>query len=528
MDMSDSKQIIVVGAGIGGLSAAIRLAGQGHRVRVLERQDKVGGKLNRVEMDGFSFDMGPSLITMPYVLKDLFQSAQRRMADYLELVPLEVTCRYFYRDGVMLDAWRDTERLAAEFARLNAGDGIALQRFLVYARRLYQAAADPFLFHSLGSPVDVLLTFVRYVLRGHRDPVGVSADEENNTVLTRLQAVLSALAPTTLDQTVRHFFTDEHLRQLFDRYATYNGSSPYQVASVYSIIPYVEMVDGGWYSCGGTYAVAQALEKLARELGVEISTNCPIRRILVERKRARGVVLADGRVVRSDIVVANSDVVTTYRELLSPAVRSSRFVRKLARLEPSCSGFVLMLGVNKEYPQLAHHNIFFSDDYPAEFSDLFVHKRPVQNPTIYICATTRTDPSQAPQGCENLFILVNAPYLTQTSNWQSEAGVYRDRILDLLASYKQLDLSDLREHIVCEQMLTPEDFWQRYGANAGSIYGLSSNQRMAPFTRPGNRAKDIRGLYFVGGSTHPGGGVPLVMLSGKIVSELIAQDLSQS
>lgn len=523
------KRIIVIGAGIGGLSAAIRLAAQGHSVTMLERQAQVGGKMNRVEMSGFSFDTGPSLITMPYVLEDLFRSAQREPKDYLDLLPLDITCRYFYRDGLVLNAWRDHERLAEEFARLNPQDGASFYRFLESARNIYQAAADPFLYHSLGKPLNVLWTFIRYVLWGHPDSEqkhdvepGHPAASSTTTLFSRLKAVLAALSPQTLDSSVRGFFQDEHLRQLFDRYATYNGSSPYQVASVYSIIPYVELADGGWYPRGGIYAVAQALERLACELGVSIETDCDVRRILVERNEARGVVLADGRVMRSDIVIANSDVVTTHKELLSSAVRDQRLTRRMERLEPSCSGFVLLLGLDKQYPQLAHHNIFFSDDYPAEFDDLFERHIPLRNPTIYVCDTSRSDSTQAPAGHENLFVLVNAPYLTVQSDWQREAPAYRDRILDILASYKQVDLSDLREHIVYESILTPQDFYDKYGANAGSIYGLSSNERMAPFTRPGNKSH-IRNLYFVGGSTHPGGGVPLVMLSGKIVADLISQ-----
>lgn len=537
--MSHHTSCIVVGAGIGGLSAAIRLAVQGYSVQLFERQPTVGGKLNLLEMDGFSFDTGPSLITMPDVLRDLFQSAHRRMEDYLDLIPLDITCRYFYRDGVTLNAWRDIDRLAAEFSSINVHDGEALYRFIGYTRALYEAAADPFLYHSLGNPLDILNTFVRYVVKGHpthvssfqRNEDGQSSkngedDGNNGTMLSRLRAVLAALSPRTLDQCVRDFFQDEHLRQLFDRYATYNGSSPYRVASVYSLIPSIELADGGWYPRGGIYALARALERLAREVGVCIETGCGVKRILVEHDQARGVVLADGRVMRAEVVIANSDVVTTHRELLSSTRRNERLVKRLERLEPSCSGFVLLLGVNKQYPQLAHHNIFFSDDYPSEFVDLFERRIPIRNPTIYVCATTRTDTTQAPAGHDNLFVLVNAPYLTKQSDWQRDAPAYRERILNLLASYRQIDLSDLREHIVCEAMITPEDFWEKYGANGGSIYGLSSNARMAPFARPGNRSQEIRDLYFVGGSTHPGGGVPLVMLSGKIVADLIAHDVT--
>ncbi|GHO75808.1 phytoene desaturase [Ktedonobacter sp. SOSP1-85] len=518
------REIIVIGAGIGGLSAAIHLATKGHRVSVLERQAQVGGKLNLIEKEGFAFDTGPSLITMPHVLRELFAVAGRRLEDYLELIPLEVTCRYFYRDGVVFNAWRDRECLAQEFARFNPEDGEAFRRFFEHARSIYEAAADPFLYHSLGSPLNIVRIFWHYVLKGHES--GAGADE---SLSRRWRAVMAALSSRTLDQEVRRFFQDEHARQLFARYATYNGSSPYQMAAVYSLIPYVEVADGGWYPRGGMYSIARALEKLARELGVTLETNCEVKRIQVSVRRkltslrpeVRGIVLADGRVLHCDAVVANSDVVTTHSQLLSPAVQKQATLRKLAKLEPSCSGFVLLLGTDKTYPDLEHHNIFFSDDYQAEFADLFEKRVPIQNPTIYICATTRTDPTQAPPGGENLFILVNAPYLTKAIDWQREAPAYRERILDLLASYKQVDLSDLREHIVCEEMLTPEYFWQKYGSNAGSIYGLSSNGRMAPFTRPGNCSPEVERLYFVGGSTHPGGGIPLVMLSGRIVAELV-------
>ena len=524
-----TKHVIIVGAGIGGLSAAIYLASQGHHVQIIERQPRVGGKLNQVAMQGFTFDTGPSLITMPYVFYDLFQTAQRQLEDYLDLVPLDITCRYFYRDGLVLHAWRDRQRLVDEFARLSPPDAHALQRFIAYTASLYQAAADPFLFHSLGGPLDVMGTFVRYVMHGHAIAATSKVHtrvNEPTSQLYRLKTVLAALSPTTLNQVIGSFFTDKHLRQLFDRYATYNGSSPYQVASVYSIIPYVELASGGWYLRGGIYTLAQALERLAQELGIAIATNCHVQRILVEHGEARGVVLGDGQVLRADIVIANSDVVTTHRELLSPAVRRERLVRRLERLEPSCSGFVLMLGVDKRYPQLSHHNIFFSDDYRAEFDDLFARRIPLRDPTVYVCATSRSDATQAPEGHENLFVLVNAPYLTAESNWQGNAAAYRQRVLNVLASYPQAGLTDVRDHIVCERILTPEDFRKQYGANRGSIYGLSSNARMAPFTRPGNRSKEIRHLYFVGGSTHPGGGVPLVTLSGKIVAELIAQDMA--
>ena len=220
---SHSKHIIVIGAGIGGLSAAIHLAAKGHHVTILERQPRVGGKLNLVEMDGFSFDTGPSLITMPHVLRDLFRIVNKRLEEYIDLMPLDITCRYFYRDGVVLNAWRDHQKLAEEFARLCPKDGEAFFRFYNFAKGIYEAAEDPFLYHSLGSPLDVLRTFVRYVLKGHPDAeqgnesVGEAFEKQDSTMFSRLNAVLAALSPQTLDQCVRSFFKDPHLHQLFDR-----------------------------------------------------------------------------------------------------------------------------------------------------------------------------------------------------------------------------------------------------------------------------------------------------------------------
>ncbi|HET8912014.1 MAG TPA: phytoene desaturase family protein, partial [Ktedonobacteraceae bacterium] len=476
------KQVIVIGAGIGGLSAAVHLAARGYDVRVIERHERVGGKLNRIERQGFTFDTGPSLITMPYVFEALFRLAGRKLEDYLQLVPLDPTCRYVYRDGTVINAWRDRQRMADEFSKLTPHDGAAFSDFLAYAGQIYEAAADPFLYHSLGGPFDVMRTFARYILKGHPDGEATKniRTGKRPSILQRWRAVKAALESTTLSQRISSFFEDEHIRQLFERYATYNGSSPYQVGAVYSIIPYVELASGGWYLQGGIYSLAEALCKLATELGVAIQTGSNVQRILVSYGEARGVVLDDGQILRSDVVIANSDVVTTHRELLSPSTVGGRYVRQLEKLEPSCSGFVVMLGIDRTYPQLEHHNIFFSDDYQREFDDLFVTKQPQQNPTIYVCVTSRSDPSQAPAGHENLFILVNAPYLTSQSHWKRDATTYRDLIIDRLVEHPYAGLEDLREHIVCEEILTPENFRQKYGANRGSIYGLSSNQRMAP------------------------------------------------
>jgi phytoene desaturase len=266
------------------------------------------------------------------------------------------------------------------------------------------------------------------------------------------------------------------------------------------------------------YELPSALASLAQELGVKICTGAEVEKILIERGRARGVQLAGGETIKCDAVLANSDAVDTYRRLIGRAERSVYTDRKLERLEPSSSGFVLLLGVARRYPQLAHHNIFFSSDYPAEFRALFDEGRPAADPTVYVCASSRTDASQSPVGHENLFVLVNAPATNGQTDWAKASRGYRDLIVRRL---EENGLDRLSEAIDYEHIMTPEDFERTYHAHRGSIYGISSNQRRSAFLRPPNKARDIEGLYFAGGATHPGGGIPLVLLSGKMAAELL-------
>jgi len=260
------------------------------------------------------------------------------------------------------------------------------------------------------------------------------------------------------------------------------------------------------------YEIPKALERLARELNVEFRFDAEIEKILVEEGKAVGVKLKSGEQLKSDLVVANSDAVETYRNLL-PVEN-----KKIESREPSCSGFVMLLGVKRQFPKLAHHNIFFSDDYKAEFDAIFKELRPARNPTIYVCAASKTDVTQAPVGCENLFVLINAPYTSEKTNWEKEKKSYRDLIIKKL---ENAGLENLENSIDFEQIITPFDFEQKYRANRGSIYGVSSNGIFSAFLRVPNKAKDIENLYFVGGATHPGGGIPLVLLSGKMAAESI-------
>lgn len=488
------KEIIIVGAGLGGLAAACRLAKSGFSVTIFEKNATVGGKINFVESSGYRFDTGASLLTMRHVLEELFEFCETRIEDYLEIVACDPICRYFWSDGTRFDASQSIEKTEQEIDRIAPEDVINFRKYLADARRKYEVAEKTFLAHSLNDLPKLLRP--KY-----------------------LKDLLAISGTKTLDRHNARFFRSDKLQQLFNRFATYNGSSPYQTPATFALIPHVEFGLGAWYVRGGMYQIPLALERLARQLGVKIFTESAVENIVVENGKAVGI-SANGEALRGDFVIANSDAIETYRNLIEKKERRIFTDKKLEKREPSCSGFVLLLGTKKKFPQLAHHNIFFSDDYRAEFDAIFKRKIPASNPTIYICATSTTDETQSPVGHENLFVLINAPYTTPQTNWENEKRDYRNIIVKKLEDF---GLRDLNDSIDYEQIITPEDFEEKYNANRGSIYGVSSNGVFSAFMRVPNRARDIENLYFAGGATHPGGGIPLVLLSGKMAAEMIAR-----
>jgi phytoene desaturase len=490
------QPVVIIGAGIGGLSAAIRLAVAGQQVIVLEANDTVGGKMSEWQADGFRWDTGPSVITMRQVFEDLFASAGRRLDDYLTLLPVDPLTRYFYPDGARLDALADPDAMDAQIAAIAPQDVAGYRRYLHYAGEI----------HRITGPVFI-----------YNDPPSI-----RRLMQTRLPDMLRVDPLRTMDGAIRSFVRSPHLRQLLGRFATYVGASPYLAPATLNVIAHVELAGGVWYPQGGIYSIARAFERLARELGVDIRTGARVDKILLDGEAVRGVLLQDGSSIDAAAVIANVDVATVYERLLRDTPRSLRRAASLTQVEPSCSGFILMLGVEGETPDLAHHNIFFSSDYRREFSDIFQRGVPPDDPTIYVAITSKTDPDHAPRGCENWFVLVNAPPLGEAFDWGSEAAAYRDHVLARLADFGH----DLRGRIRTERMLTPVDLERLTGARRGALYGASSNNRFSALRRPHNRAGDVRGLYFAGGTTHPGGGVPMVTLSGKVAARLVLDDLN--
>lgn len=485
--------IIIIGGGLGGLSAAIHLAAAGRRVVLFEKNERVGGKLNLLEGGGYTFDTGPSLVTMPWVLRSVIETAGARLEDELHLIQLDRSCRYHWADGEHFDAWQNMPLLIQEINRLNPDDVGGYLRFMEYAARIYNATAGPFLLRPFDGIRDLI------------NPAFVS----DSLTIDPLR---------TMDQAVRTFFRSPQLRQVFNRYATYNGSSPYRTPATFNLIAFVEFMGGAWYIKGGLYEIARALLKLARRLGVEVHVNTPVERVLTRNGAAHAVQLASGEVIEAEAVIVNADPRYAYGRLIEGFPGAER---RMAQLEPSCSGFVLLLGIDTVYPDLAHHNIFFSNDYANEFRAIFDRGVPAPDPTIYINVTSGSDPDHAPPGHMNLFMLINAPALNGRVNWAREAGPYRDLILRKL---ERMGLEGISTRVRFEHRMTPADLQERYNAQGGAIYGLSSNKMFNAFLRPPLRARELRRLYFVGGGTHPGGGIPLVLLSGKAVAERVQID----
>ena len=520
---SRDRHVLIIGGGVGGLAAAIRLAANGLRVTLLEKNGRVGGKLNRRELPHpgrpnerpFRFDTGPSLLTLPFVFDDLFEAAGTTTGDELDLLRLDPISRFVWADGTTFELKADAAATLEEVRRLSPGDADGWRRFYAGGRKKWELAGELFL---MNSPETLLR-------RGDLSPM-----DGLKMMTVPFRIGMFGRYAKLVDRHVKH----PKLREILYQYATYGGASPSRAPATLGVIPYAEAGFGGWYPRGGMYSIAEALRRVGERLGVEYRTETPVKRVLIDpptkpdkRGRTRGVELASGETLEADAVLANSDVIYTYRDLVAAEHRPRFADAKLDKLDPGGSGMVLLLGVEGTYPQLAHHTKFMPTDYRDDLRAMFETQTVPTEPCVYVCATTRSDPTQAPDGCENLFVLVSAPPLWGGGgkvDWANESKVYRDRVVSMLEN--SFGLTDLSRRIVAENRWTPPELQSTYNANAGSIYGLGSNSRRSAFLRPPNRDKDVRGLYFAGGATHPGGGLPLVALSGKIAGEMILDDLA--
>jgi len=502
-DVRDRDRVVVVGAGLGGLAAACTLAARGYAVTLCERNAWVGGKAAVLAEQGFRFDMGPTILTIPGVLKRIFAEAGRDLESALDLVPLDPQWRSFFTDGTTLDLVADVtemRRILDGYAPgSGAGDGYA--RFMELAERLHRLSNEFFFWRSVGGMKDMF-------------------DPRRSMTLSVVKEVMGMRPGHSVAGTVRAFVPDERAAQMLDHFTQYVGSAPDASPAVLCGIAHMQSHDGVWYPRGGTGAVPRTLASLAVDLGVEIRTRTPIRRIVVEHGRVRGVETAQGELIPAGVVVSNSDSVRTHRELVDgPA--SDRFLRRRG-YEPACSGVVLYLGLDRRYEQLIHHNFVFSEDPHEEFESIYRRGEPAPDPTCYVCAPAVTEPEVAPPGGEALYVLVHTPYLRPHHDWSKMIGPYRRRIIEKLE--QTAGLKNLEDHIVFERALTPQDINDRYHVLDGAIYGLASHGRFLGAFKPANRSPDIEGLYLAGGSAHPGPGMPMVLMSGWIAADCVDQD----
>ena len=495
-------RVVVIGAGMGGMAAAARLRVKGHEVTIVEASPTHGGKLGTVRRDGFAFDTGPSLFTIPAVYRDLFLTTGGPLEDSVELVPLDPGFTYRFADGTSLPMpGVGVGRGASAMGDAFGGPAADQWRCLMErAGRMWATTRRPF----LESP-----------LTGARDLVPLARD---------LSAVRTVAPWQTLRRLGHAALSDWRARQVFDRYATYAGSDPRRAPAVLATIPYVEATFGAWHIAGGLRSLGDALRDRLDERGVPLRLSTPATRILLAGGRVSGVQVDGGEVLPADVVVANADASTVYGPLLGPDAPRGP-VRRLARATPSLSGFVLLLAVRGRTPGLTHNNVWFPREYDHEFDAIFArHPQPVPDPTIYACVPD--DPAMHPPDAEAWFILVNAPRhspggtLPGTIDWDApgRAQGYADHVLARLAERG----TDLTGRVLWRQLRTPADLERATGAPGGSIYGTSSNGARAAFLRPQN-ASPIPGLFLVGGSAHPGGGLPLVGMSAEIVANLVGR-----
>jgi phytoene desaturase len=484
-------KVIVIGAGIAGIASAIRQAVKGHEVAVYEANAYPGGKLSEFRSGDFRFDAGPSLFTMPQYVDELFSLAGKNPKDEFTYEKLETVCCYFYEDGTRINAWANRDKLAEEIALKTKDPASSVHQFLDYSAQIYAITHAVFLEKSLHR----LRSFLNW---------------ETLKAVFRFPKIDPFRSMNTANT---DFFKDDKTIRFFNRYATYNGSNPYKAPATLNVIPHLEQYFGAYFPKGGMVAITQSLVKLAENLGVKFNYHARVEEILVEDKKVKGIRL-NGEIIPADRVISNMDIWFTYRQLLKKEVAPKRILSQ----ERSSSALIFYWGIKAEFPELDLHNIFFSEDYKKEFAAIWEQQAIDVDPTIYVNISAKYQTEDAPKGAENWFVMINVPANTG-QNWDKLIAETRKNILQKLSRMLNRDIAPL---IVTEEILDPRSIEQKTASYQGSLYGTSSNNQFAAFLRHANFSSKIKELYFVGGSVHPGGGIPLALLSAKIVDDLSA------
>ncbi len=481
--------IVIIGSGIGGIATAIRLKNRGWDVDVYESNSYPGGKLSEIKIQGYRFDAGPSLFTMPHYVDELFGLCGESPRQFFNYEKLENICNYFWEDGIRLTAFADKELFYKEVYEKLGVEAGPLSKLLDISQKKYELTGRIFLerpLHQIGS-------WLRF------------------DVLKALFNIHKLDIFTTMHDATKKHTQDPKLLQFFDRFATYNGSNPYKASGILNMIPHFEHHFGAYFPKGGMVSITNSLVELAEEKGVRFHYGQRVNKIQVENGKATGINI-NGQYKPSDIVVSNMDIYPTYKKLLP----NEKHPTKILDSERSTSALIFYWGIRKHFPELDLHNIFFSDGYREEFSCLSEGKIH-SDPTVYLHISSKLHPADAPVGCENWFTMINVPY-DRGQDWDKIISASKHNIVNKLSRVLGVDIAPLIE---CEEILDPRKIESKTSSFAGALYGTASNDRMAAFKRHGNFSSRIGNLYFCGGSVHPGGGIPLSLLSGKIVDELI-------
>ncbi len=489
------KKVIIIGAGFGGLSAAIRLQASGFNVTILEKNAKVGGHAYQLKKKGYTFDMGPSLITAPDIIRSIFSSAGKKMEDYLDLIYLDPFYRIYFHDGSMIDYGPDANKMKMQMSQFNLQDAANYDKFMSYIQKIYKVVIE--------------------------DGMGSKPFMDIKSLLKFAPKALSLSAMNTGYNVVKKYFSDERHRFMFSFHPLFIGGNPFRSPAVYLMIPYLEKIGGVWFTKGGMYSLVKALEKLFLDIGGTVETKSEVTRIKVENGQANGVYVSE-EFYEADAVVSNAHFAHTYSNLIDENERKKWTDDKIKKMQYSMSCFLMYIGSKKQYPKLLHHTLILSARYKDLVTDIFDQKILPDDFSMYLHAPTRTDPKMAPEGGESMYVLIPTPNLAGNTNWKEMKKPYAEKILKFLED--DFGLKDLRKNIEVLEFFTPDDFATQRNNYLGSAWGVEPRLTQTATFRPHNRSEDIHNLYLVGASTHPGAGVPGVMLTAEATVKTMLED----
>lgn len=488
------KKVLIIGAGMGGLATGLRLRHLGFDVTVLEKQPRPGGRSNVIEEAGFRVDIGPTILVMKDAFEEAYRSFGQDINQRIEFVQLDPNYRIYYHDGDRLDLYSNMAKLAREVERIEPGSAERLFHFVGESAKKYELGMD-------------------FVDRNYDHLTDLA------NPIAGMRLLRTSAHQNLYRQVARFFNNNDKLTKAFSFHSMFLGLSPFDALAMYSLITYADLALGMWYPRGGIYRIVEDMVVLSAEMGITLRTNAPVAEICVENGRTTGVMLQSGEFIPADIVVSNADLPYTYRELIPGANRGRFSDSHLDQMEYACSGFLLYLGVDKTYDHVQHQSLVFSEDYRANLDAIFKTKRLPEDPSFHMNIPTVTDPGLAPPGHSLIYVLAPAPNLSAQIDWDQAAPVLREKLLDRL---EQIVDPEIRSHIVWERQYRPDDWLRDVNAPLGTAFGsLSQGFFQSAYFRPHNKASEIEGMYFVGQGTYPGIGMPMVMISSRLVTERV-------